>query len=738
MKDILRGAVFLGLFLVPFITTYVADSFFFPYITGKNFAFRIIVEVVTALWVLLALYDAEYRPRFSWIMSTFAAFLGLMFVANLHGVYATTAFWSNFERMDGYITLVHVFLYFIVLASTLRTPKAWSYFLHTSVIVAVYVAMRGLSQLSGVNIRVDSTLGNAAYMAVYMLFHIFILVYLALQTKVTPYRVTYAFIGILFIYVLLQTGTRGTAVGLVTGSLAAVVYIALFATRYKQVRTYATGALVGLLLLIAGFMSIRDTAFIQHNAAFSRVANINLGTDLMVRGMIWGEALKGMKERPLLGWGQGNFNYVFNKYYDPRLYGQEQWFDRTHDIFFDWLIAGGVLGLLSYLSIFAAIAYYLIIRPLRTQDNSFSVVERGVLLGLMVGYVTHNLVVFDNIVSYIFFGTMIALMHSRFSRPFPQLVALRIPVPVITQVIAPVVLVGVAVLVYFVNVPGILAAQDLIVAFSDQNMASRLEDFEVALRRGSFAKQEIVEQLAQQAMNVAADTKGQIPEAVHKAYMKRAEEELVQMVKEKPGDARLEVFLASFYRSAGNLAKAEEHMAIARTLSPNKQAVILQQGAIAFSLGKSEAARDFFKQAFELDTENDEAREYYTASLFLTKDGAAGQKLIAEGTDAFKKRAAQSDFLVSSVNGAHEFATLASLYEIRVTLDATNAQNWASLAFVYYQMKQNDKAIDTLARAAKAIPTFATTAACITKNLQTGKEPQTGCTAPAPAAAPAH
>jgi regulator of sirC expression with transglutaminase-like and TPR domain len=89
------------------------------------------------------------------------------------------------------------------------------------------------------------------------------------------------------------------------------------------------------------------------------------------------------------------------------------------------------------------------------------------------------------------------------------------------------------------------------------------------------------------------------------------------------------------------------------------------------------------------------------------------------------------------VNGAHEYDVLTWLYESRVSLDQTNAQNWASLAFIYYQMKQNDKAIDTLARAAKAVPSFAPTAECITKNLQAGKDPQTGCTAPAPTAAPA-
>jgi O-antigen ligase/tetratricopeptide (TPR) repeat protein len=733
MKDILKGAVFFGLFLIPLLTLYVANDMFFPYITGKNFVFRIIVEVVTAAWILLALYDVEYRPRFSWILATFVGFMAVMLVANLRAVHFVTAFWSNFERMDGYITLIHVFLYFIVLGSVLRTQKAWTYFFHTSVVVAGFVALNGLSQLSAANVRVDSTLGNAAYMAVYMLFHIFILLYLSLQTKVTPYRIVYGLLGLLFVYVLLQTGTRGTALGLVAGLLTTVVYTALFATRFKQVQKYAFGSLVLLLLLIAGFLAARDSSFIQHNGALARIANISVSHDLVTRGEIWGEAIKGIKERPLLGWGQGNFNYVFNKYYDPRLYGQEQWFDRTHDIFFDWLIAGGILGLLTYLSIFAAIAYYLVVRPLRQADDAFTVMERGVLLGLMVGYMVHNMVVFDNIVSYIFFGTIIALIHSRVSRTMPKVAAFRLPAAVITQVVTPVVIVLAGLCVYFVNVPSIQAAQDIIVAFGDSNPASRLNDFETALNRGSFARQEIVEQFAQQAMSVAAASKDQVPEAVRAAYLKRAEEEMLKMVAEKPGDARLEVFLASFYRSTGDLKKAEEHMAIARTLSPGKQAIILQQGAIALSLGKNTIARDFFKQAFELDTTNDEAREYYVAALFYNKQADDAKKLIADSTPEFRDRIAKSDFVVSAVNAAGEFSTLASLYEVRVADDKTNAQNWASLAFVYYQLKQMDKAIETLQHAAAAVTAFAPTADCITKNIKAGKEPQAGCQAPAAA-----
>ncbi|MEL6802589.1 MAG: hypothetical protein AAFO91_02250, partial [Bacteroidota bacterium] len=179
MKDFLQAVVYTGAFAVLLIPLMVTDSMFFPFITGKNFTFRVLVEIIFAAWVLLALVDTTYRPRFSWMAASGLSLLVVMFFANLFGEYPLKSFWSNFERMDGYVTLVHFYLYFVVVAHILRTKAHWSYFLHTSIAVAAFVAFQGLQQALGMveaRNRVDSTLGNAAYMAVYMLFHIFFVI----------------------------------------------------------------------------------------------------------------------------------------------------------------------------------------------------------------------------------------------------------------------------------------------------------------------------------------------------------------------------------------------------------------------------------------------------------------------------------------------------------------------------------------------------------------------------------
>ncbi len=236
MKDILKWVVYGGIFTVPFIVLIVSNDMFFPYITGKNFAFRIIVEVAAAAWVLLALYDVRYRPRFSWVAGCAAALLVTMLISNVLGESPAKSFWSNFERMEGYVTLVHFFFYFLMMGTMLTTEQLWNRFFNTTLGVAVIVSFYAFAQVSGAAAvsqgtawRVDATLGNSTYMAVYMLFHVAIAVLMALRTRSRSSQYVYGALALVFIFLLLQTGTRGTTLGLIGGTFLGTLYFLTFA-----------------------------------------------------------------------------------------------------------------------------------------------------------------------------------------------------------------------------------------------------------------------------------------------------------------------------------------------------------------------------------------------------------------------------------------------------------------------------------------------------------------------------
>jgi len=723
MKDIAKGLVFIGVFAIPFIPLIIANSMFFPFITGKNFTFRIIVEIIFAAWVILALYEPVYRPKFSWIVAGFTALLVVMAVSNALGADPRMSFWSNFERMEGYVTLVHTFMYLLVMGSVLTTDKLWTRFFNTTLFSAVLLSLYAFAQLSG-NItinqggwRLDGTLGNSAYMAIYMLFIAFITLLLFVRTEAKGWRYTYGALGVLFVYLLIQTATRGTILGLVGGLVVTTAYIAFSIKDHPRVRKVATGALLTLIIIVGLFIGFRKSEFIQQNPYLGRVANITL-SEGSIRFKIWHMAYEGFKERPLLGWGQSNFNYIFNKQYDPSLYAAEAWYDRVHDIVFDWLVAGGILGFTAYFSIFFAALYYLLVRPILKHDEAFTVVERGVLICLLLWYLFHNLFVFDNIVSYMFYGTMLAFIHSRIGTPIPSIASWKIDTRIIEQVVSPIIVIVLFGVVYYVNVPGIQAASGLIDAFASKSPEVMLAKFDTALARNSFGNQEIREQMTRQAQNVIQSKDAS--EELKQKFFKRTEEELLKEVAEKPDDARVQVFISSFYRMTNNLDSAIEHLKIARDLSPKKQQIIFEQGIAYLQKKDYETAVGFFKDAYELAPSYDEARVYYGVSLLY-----AGKPELVDAiiTEQYKETFAASDMALQAAYSAKDYTRMKEMFALRIAKNPTDTQLRTNLAFVLNESGDLEGAIASLNKAAEDIPTFADQAKQFIASLLMGKNP---------------
>ena len=710
MKDIAKGIVFLGIFAIPFIPLIISNSLFFPFITGKNFTFRIIIEVIFAAWVILACYEPAYRPKRSWILGSFSVLLVVMFFASLFGESPAMSFWSNFERMEGYVTLIHAWMYFIVAASILTTEKLWNRFLNVTFASSLILTLYAFAQLSG-NItinqggwRLDGTLGNSAYMAIYMLFNVFLALLMFVRTDSRGLRYVYGALIALFVYLLIQTATRGTILGLVLGFGVTTTYVALFSRQYPQVRKIAAGGLLTVVLITGLFVAFRHSAVIQNNPYLGRVANITLNEG-NVRFKVWNMAYEGFKERPLLGWGQSGFSYVFNKNYDPSIYFAESWYDRVHNILFDWLIAGGILGTLAYFSIFFSALYYLIVRPLMKHDESFTVLERGVILGLLVGYLFHNIFVFDNIVSYIYYATILAFIHSRIATPFTALASWRSNTHITEQVVTPVVGVALVLALYFVNAPNIRAAGDIIDAFRATDPGAMMSAFETALGRGSFGNQEIREQMTRRAQEVIFNK--EVPQKTKDEIVAKIETELKKQIAERPNDARAHVFIASFYRSLGTpdaLNKAIVELERARELSPKKQQIIFEQGLAYLQKQDYESSREFFKEAYELDTSYTEARVFYAMSGVASGRYNIIDEVIVD--DAAKDAFNTNDLVVQVSYNAKLYPLLKTIFEYRVAKNPTDSQVRTNLAYILNESGDTAGAIEVLKKAGEDIPTF--------------------------------
>ncbi|MES2995134.1 MAG: O-antigen ligase family protein [Patescibacteria group bacterium] len=636
MKDAARWIAIAALFLVPLLPLYVANDMFFPFITGKGFAFRILVEIAAVAYIVLAIADKKYRPRFSWTLVVFGAFTAWMFIADILAINAHKALWSNLERMDGWITLIHLFLFFVVAGSVLSVGNLWRKWWLTFIGVAAFVCGHGLMQLlcagqacgaSGAvfaihqsTARLDASLGNATYLAVYLLFAIAVTLWQAFESR-GRMRYVLGALALIEIVVLFNTATRGAVIGLIA---AALVCAFLWLVRSgKRARGVAAGAVIGLLVLIGGFWLARDASVIRESPVFSRIASISLAEG-QTRFTLWRMAGEAIAERPLIGYGQEGFNYVFNEHYRPSLFAQEPWFDRAHNVFVDWLVAGGIPGLLLFVGLLGAGVLALLRAPISRPESIF-------LTGAIVAYAFQALFVFDNLFSYVPLAAVLAMAHAASARPVRVLE--RLPEAKGGQaqaIIAPIACVVALLLVFIVNVSNMSAASNLVYAISPLpgGPAENLARFKAALEDEPFATQEIREQLINYSAQVV--TQPNIPETLRAEFVTLALAEMGKEIKRAPDDARLYIEMALLYRTIGDYENALAAVRVAERLSPKRQNFLLEHGTILMAAGKYEEARDVYRAAYELDPQFPDLAAYAASGYFLTGEDGKADALLLE------------------------------------------------------------------------------------------------------------
>lgn len=648
-KIVANAVVLAGFLAVPFVPFIVlSESTFFPFIVGKNFAFRIIVEIMLSAWVVLAFIDPAYRPKKSYLMGAFTALLAIITLSAIFGENSAKSFWSNFERMEGVVTYFHLFAYFVVASTVLTVRNLWRPYLNlhlaAGVIMATYAVFQWAGDLEIVQdgVRVNGTLGNAAYLGTYALFNIFLAGFLSLRenwfsTAGRVRMVVYAAIMLLQVFVLYHTATRGAMLGLIAGVGLATILIAIFEREKKNIRNGAIATLVAVILFVGGFIAMRDASFVKESPVLSRFASISFTEKTTKsRFMVWDMAWQGFKERPVLGWGMENFNYVFNKYYNPKMYDQEQWFDRAHNVFFDWLIAGGLPALLAYLALFGLAMYGIWFRA-----KELSVIEKSVLTGLLGGYFFQNLFVFDNITSLLYFGTILAYVEG-LSRNKGEEEKSDIAEASqknkkgeseedLTFVVSGGAAVLLVVLVYAVNYGGFMQNKTLLRAMSERSSQGPIHNlalFKETIAYDSFGTSEAREQLAQIAMN--GFEQGKEVTDVQRQFVSLAEAELKKQAELLPRDARYQVLAGSFMARVGSPKKALEYLEKAADLSPNKQTILFTLGSAYYGSGNMPKAEEIFARAFYLAPSYREAEKYYLQILLANNKRAEAEKVLID------------------------------------------------------------------------------------------------------------
>jgi len=443
------------LYISAFSIVVVMDSIFFPFIGGKDYFFRFAIElslICMLLWwgfeakpgVLKQRLTAVFKKPLVIATTVFtAAFeLACLFSYDMHA-----AFWSNFERGEGGFQMLHYYIFFLLLVFLFTEEKQWKNLFNFSLISAGLMILYGLAgdfSVAGfigpyagstpptgwwnvlIQGRFQGSLGNPAYVDPYLIFSMFYVGYLWTAAKIAGKSLkvwgwVYGALIAIFIFFFVIGQTRGAFLGLGAGVLALLVYLIFSST--AKVRKWSSLVLGILVIVGVGLYAVRNTPYVQ-NLPEGRLLQISLSdSTAQTRFWVWDEAWKGFLDRPIFGWGPENFTPVFDKYFNPNFYvpGQssETWFDRAHSIYFDYLVETGLVGLISYLAIFAVFYWGLVKKAFKNRKaphegqpevhhKTATNIQIGLLLALPLAYLIQGVAIFDVFPMYICLFTLFA------------------------------------------------------------------------------------------------------------------------------------------------------------------------------------------------------------------------------------------------------------------------------------------------------------------------------------------
>lgn len=598
LEKIVKYIIWFCLGVILFSPLYLNGALFFPYIVTKTIAFNIAVEVMFLAWVISVYDDKDLKIKFNLAVVLMAIYIFIILISSLLGDNFARSFWSNNERSEGIVLILHLFALLLVLTNYFRKFRDWlsiyDLFLAGSVLVSLYALgqffhVPGLPDSSG-GVRLAGTIGNAGYMAGYLVFGIFFSIVLLFNRQNIYLKLYYVSIIGLQIFIVFNTYTRGGILALILTGLLFILYLTFYYFKNKTLKIVGTSIMTIFLFLTSLLFIYRDSPAIQSHPILSRLASISTSSNTSVtRLRTWNSAIAGFKERPILGWGYENFYQPFDKYFNPLMYedaGSVVWFDRAHNIIFDRLITGGLLGLVAYLSLLFVPFIYLWRYYFKKSEHDKYFIPLIFSL-VIISYFIQNLFIFEALVTYIPLILAIAfasLFSPHYSFNFLKYEKFKLTLLIISLVVF-------LPIVYTVNIKPLQANTDLVKTLTSENItiSQRVTMFKNILAQNTSGNSEYRQQLFNFLTAIASNKSAEQTTLSDLANLTGSE--LNKQVAENPHSIMNYLLLMRFnnfiFNATGNLNNLKQNLDLvekAKLISPNRQHLYFEIGYTYFGL----------------------------------------------------------------------------------------------------------------------------------------------------------
>ena len=153
-----------------------AQSIFIGLIFSKTMVFYSLTTILIILYSILIYFDQQFIPQLNKIGWLFSILILIFTISTILSPQPYISFWGAFDRMDGLITWIYYFVFFVIVSGVAKDINSWKTIVKIAIsgtiLVSIY-AFRELRPLSTPAIinssaRVASSLGNPIFLGGYL------------------------------------------------------------------------------------------------------------------------------------------------------------------------------------------------------------------------------------------------------------------------------------------------------------------------------------------------------------------------------------------------------------------------------------------------------------------------------------------------------------------------------------------------------------------------------------------
>lgn len=383
------------------------------------------------LFICQIFAKGELKIKLSKTLISLLALLGIFLLSTIFSSDRTYSLFGNPYRSGGFINFAFCILFALLTFLILRKSD-WPKLLNFSIMIGIVVSIIAIFQKFGILERVFlptesqpwSTIGGSTFLAIYLSFLIFLVLNFLIKSIGNFNRKWFFYFPVLllFIFVILLTGSRAVYIGL---SLGMLYFFLIYPSKDSRIKKFK------LVIAVLAFLSFLFVAYVNifPDNIPSFISQNKLAKEIIPRFSfkaffddprfsVWRISSQTIISKPILGYGPENFSIGFDRYYDPRLPKMmmtpgssvpTSWYDRAHSVIFETGATNGIPALLIYLGLF--IFLFLELRQTKKNNPDAKLTSHS-LQSAFIAYFIANIFSFDVFSTYLIFFLMLAFSLS--------------------------------------------------------------------------------------------------------------------------------------------------------------------------------------------------------------------------------------------------------------------------------------------------------------------------------------